>query len=310
MEGDLKNLAAGDISGDIPLATATPMIEDDTSPLATAATSFPEAPLEGVKKPEALDLKPKVKDDNANIATPKAEDAEVAEDEEGEEDNALHLSMYFISLEDRLPAAALDLVYWRQPPLSAAVFLSLFSLLVAFSWFSCVSVVSYLALLVLCATISFVTFKRVAAAVQKTGEVHPFQEYLDLDLESFLAVDDVNDAVQVGISSLFHLADVLRGLFLIASLFDSVKFGVFLYALTYVGEMFNLLTIFIIALVLLFAVPKTYELYGDDLDAVAAKLAAQAKAQWPVIKEQVVDRLMMIKKKAIAALPIGKDKEA
>ena len=86
--------------------------------------------------------------------------------------------------------------------------------------------------------------------------MHPFQEYLDLDLESFLAVDDVNDAIQVGISSLFHLADVLRGLFLIASLFDSVKFGVFLYALTYVGEMFNLLTIFIIALVLLFAVPK------------------------------------------------------
>ena len=55
---------------------------------------------------------------------------------------------------------------------------------------------------------------------------------------------------------------------------------------------------------------QTYELYEDDLDAVAAKLAAQAKAQWPVIKEQVVDRLMMIKKKAIAALPIGKDKEA
>ena len=170
MEGDLKNLAAGDISGDIPLATATPMIEDDTSPLATAATSFPEAPLEGVKKPEVLDLKQEMKDDNANLARPKAEDAEVAEDEEGEEDNALHLSMYFISLEDRLPAAALDLVYWRQPSLSAAVFLSLFSLLVAFSWFSCVSVVSYLALLVLCATISFVTFKRVAAAVQKTGE--------------------------------------------------------------------------------------------------------------------------------------------
>lgn len=328
MEGAPLNLAAGDVSAsDFPMASATAVIADDISPLAMAATSFPETPLEGVKKPDELDFKPEVKDDNANIASPKvevAEDQDVEEDQDTmvrnkttvqdqdveEEDNALHLSTYFVSLENRLPAVALDLVYWRQPQFTAGVFLFLFCLLVAFSWYSCISVVSYLALLALCVTISFVTFKRVSAAVQKTGDDHPFQEYLDVDMESFFAVDDVNDAVQAGIRHLFHLADVLRRLFLIANLFDSLKFGALLYALTYVGEMFNLLTIFIIVLVILFAVPKTYELYGDELDAVAAKLAAQAKAQWPVIQEQVVDRLMVIKKKAIAALPIGKDKEA
>ena len=46
------------------------------------------------------------------------------------------------------------------------------------------------------------------------------------------------------------------------------------------------------------------------MDLVAEKLMAQALAQWPVIKEQVVDRIMMIKEKAIAAIPIGKDKAA
>ena len=56
--------------------------------------------------------------------------------------------------------------------------------------------------------------------------------------------------------------------------------------------------------------PQTYEVYGSEIDVVASKLIAQAKAQWPVIQEQVVDRLMMIKEKAIAAIPIGKEKSA
>merc|ERR1712136_134549 len=174
-------------------------IADDISPLAMAATSFPETPLEGVKKPDELDFKPEVKDDNANIASPKievAEDQNVEEDQDAmvrnkttvqdqdveEEDNALHLSTYFVSLENRLPVVALDLVYWRQPQCSAGVFFFLFCLLVALS-----------------VTISFVTFKRVSAAVQKTGDDNPFQESLDVDMESFFAVDDVNEVVQAGI---------------------------------------------------------------------------------------------------------------
>ena len=85
---------------------------------------------------------------------------------------------------------------------------------------------------------------------------HPFQAELDLDVEALLRVDDIQGAIQVLMGHLLFLIDLLRSLFLIANVFDSFKFGLLLYALTYVGEAFNLLTIFIIALVLLFTVPK------------------------------------------------------
>ena len=61
---------------------------------------------------------------------------------------------------------------------------------------------------------------------------------------------------------------------------------------------------------LCFRYVQIYEVYGDDIDAIAAKLLAQAKAQWPVVKEQVVDRVMMIKDKVMAAIPVGKEKSS
>jgi len=358
MEGDLKNMAAGDVSAEAgnppPMAAATASVEEDISPLAMASLSFPETTLEGVVAPakeELILIAPKVEeavlvapvapeekkepvlvapvapeekkepvvDDNANLS-PESEESpqqtssvEEEEDVEGDsesEKELLHLSTYFVCLEDRLPASAVDVIYWRQPLFSGAIFLFLFLLLLAFTRYSCISVIAHVALLVLCATISFVGFKKIAAAVQKTGDVHPFQEYLDHDLDTLFAVEDISNALKSGSGHMIFAVDVLRSLFLISNVFESIKFIVFLYALTYVGEMFNLLSIFIIALVLLFTVPKIYEVYGDDIDAIAAKLLAQAKAQWPVVKEQVVDRVMMIKDKVMAAIPVGKEKSS
>ena len=96
-------------------------------------------------------------------------ETEVAEDED-EPIAKLHLSGYFPSLEDRLPSTLMDLIYWRQPLISCAVFSTLFVLLLSFSLFSFISVTAYVSLMVLCATMSYVLFKKIAAAVQKTGE--------------------------------------------------------------------------------------------------------------------------------------------
>merc|ERR1711872_372000 len=99
-----------------------------------------------------------------------------------------------------------------------------------------ISVFAHVALLGLAATLSFVSFKKVAAAVQKTGEGHPFQEILDRESTALLPVDDVNGFVQDAVVHLFHAADLLRGLFLVTNVFESLKFCVFLYAMTYAGS--------------------------------------------------------------------------
>lgn len=327
---EVKDMAGGDEGVDanvVPMAAATANVADDISPLAIASTSFPETPLEGVASPHVEEADSSFSDPphkKEEAATEEEEDEGAVssstpiapkpfspsqeEEVEGEPIAALHLSGYFISLEDNLPSCLLDLIYWRQPLLSGAVFSSLFLLLLAFSLCSAVSVVSYVALLALAGTLSYVTFRKVAAAVQKSGEGHPFQELLELDVQALLSIDDFKDVIQANVVYLVRAADTLRGLFLIVNVFESIKLAVFLYAMTYVGEMFNLLTIFIIALVSIFTIPKIYEVYGADIDIVAEKLIAQAKAQYPVIKEQVVDRLMMIKDKVIASVPIGKEK--
>merc|ERR1712142_655450 len=274
--------------------------EADSSFVDSPVVAKEEKPVE-----EAVEKAVEAVSSSTPVAT--KQETEVAEDEDGPIAK-LHLSGYFPSLEDRLPSTLMDLIYWRQPIISGAVFSTLFVLLLSFSLFSFISVTAYVSLMVLCATMSYVLFKKIASAVQKTGEGHPFQELLDRDVEKLFP--DLRDVVQAGMDHAVKVADVLRSLFLIANVFDSIKWTVFLWTMTYVGEMFNLLTIFIIALVLIFSVPKTYEVYGSEIDVVASKLIAQAKAQWPVIQEQVVDRLMMIKEKAIAAIPIGKEKSA
>lgn len=331
--------------GNPSLVLASTSVEDVKSPIVEEPKlhidDVLQAPLEGIQSPlekASIEEAPNFVEADSSFVepasiskeediTPRQEEEEEKVEEEEEDPvssstpskaecpkveesavEALHVSNFFISLEDRLPAAAMDLIYWRPPLRTGCVFFSLLFLLLAFSVFSAISVVSHVALMLLALTLSYVGFRKVAAAVQKSGEDHPFQAELDLDVEALLRVDDIQGAIQVLMGHLLFIIDLLRSLFLIANVFDSFKFGLLLYALTYVGEAFNLLTIFIIALVLLFTVPKTYEVYGAEIDVLAEKLMAQLQAQWPVVKEQVVDRVMMMKEKALAAIPIGKEK--
>lgn len=67
------------------------------------------------------------------------------------------------------------LLYWRNLKQSGLVFGSLLLLFFSLTQFSVVSVVAYLALATLSATISFRVYKSVLQAVQKTDEGHPFK---------------------------------------------------------------------------------------------------------------------------------------
>ncbi|KAK2104279.1 Reticulon-like protein [Saguinus oedipus] len=69
---------------------------------------------------------------------------------------------------------AIDLLYWRDIKQTGIVFGSFLLLLFSLTQFSVVSVVAYLALAALSATISFRIYKSVLQAVQKTDEGHPF----------------------------------------------------------------------------------------------------------------------------------------
>ncbi|XP_063803434.1 reticulon-1 isoform X1 [Pseudophryne corroboree] len=159
---------------------------------------------------------------------------------------------------------AVDLLYWRDVKQSAIVFGSVLLMLFSLTQFSVVSVIAYLALAALSATISFRIYKSVLQAVQKTDEGHPFKSYLDLEVSlSQEQIQKYTDCLQVYTNSIVR---ELRRLFLVQDLVDSLKFAVLMWLLTYVGALFNGLTLLIMAVVSMFSLPAVYDKYQAQID--------------------------------------------
>ncbi|XP_068110535.1 reticulon-1 isoform X1 [Hyperolius riggenbachi] len=159
---------------------------------------------------------------------------------------------------------AIDLLYWRDVKQTGIVFGSVLLMLFSLTQFSVVSVIAYLALAALSATISFRIYKSVLQAVQKTDEGHPFKNYLDVEISlSQEQIQKYTDCVQVYINS---IARELRRLFLVQDLVDSLKFAVLMWLLTYVGALFNGLTLLIMAVVSMFSLPAVYDKYQEQID--------------------------------------------
>ncbi|XP_027698696.1 reticulon-1 isoform X2 [Vombatus ursinus] len=161
-------------------------------------------------------------------------------------------------------STAIDLLYWRDIKQTGIVFGSFLLLLFSLTQFSVVSVVAYLALAALSATISFRIYKSVLQAVQKTDEGHPFKAYLELEIS--LSQDQIQkytDYLQLYVNS---AAKELRRLFLVQDLVDSLKFAVLMWLLTYVGALFNGLTLLIMAVVSMFTLPVVYFKHQAQID--------------------------------------------
>ncbi|XP_053529258.1 reticulon-1 isoform X2 [Artibeus jamaicensis] len=179
---------------------------------------------------------------------------------------------------------AIDLLYWRDIKQTGIVFGSCLLLLFSLTQFSVVSVVAYLALATLSATISFRIYKSVLQAVQKTDEGHPFKAYLELEITlSQEQIQKYTDCLQFYVNNTLK---ELRRLFLVQDLVDSLKFAVLMWLLTYVGALFNGLTLLLMAVVSMFTLPVVYVKHQAQIDqylglvrthinAVVAKIQAK-----------------------------------
>ncbi|XP_016017893.2 reticulon-1 isoform X1 [Rousettus aegyptiacus] len=159
---------------------------------------------------------------------------------------------------------AIDLLYWRDIKQTGIVFGSFLLLLFSLTQFSVVSVVAYLALAALSATISFRIYKSVLQAVQKTDEGHPFKTYLELEITlSQEQIQKYTDCLQFYVNNTLK---ELRRLFLVQDLVDSLKFAVLMWLLTYVGALFNGLTLLLMAVVSMFTLPVVYVKHQAQID--------------------------------------------
>ncbi|XP_047202027.1 reticulon-1a isoform X1 [Girardinichthys multiradiatus] len=171
---------------------------------------------------------------------------------------------------------AIDLLYWRNVKQSGAVFSSVLLLLFSLTQFSVVSVGAYLALAALSATISFRIYKSVLQAVQKTDEGHPFKGYLEMEIA--LSQDQISKYADKILLYSNTCMKELRRLFLVQDLVDSLKFAVLMWLLTYVGALFNGLTLLILAVVSMFTLPVVYEKHQAQIDQYVGLIRTQVNS--------------------------------
>lgn len=185
----------------------------------------------------------------------------------------------------------LELIYWRDLKKTGVVFGSMLFILLSLAIFSVLSVLAYLSLAVLTVTLSFRIYKNVLAAVQKSGDAHPFRALLDLNID--LPEDKAQQALKTICQHINCTIKELRRLFLIEDLVDSLKFALLLWVLTYIGSWFNGMTLIIMGVVALFTLPKVYETYKVQID----NYMSMACEQFCNVKAQVVTKLPFLKKK-------------
>ncbi|XP_041926390.1 reticulon-3 isoform X3 [Alosa alosa] len=160
--------------------------------------------------------------------------------------------------------AVKDLVYWRDPKKSGVVFGVSMLLLLSLAAFSIVSVVSYILLALLCVTISFRIYKSVVQAVQKSGDGHPFKAFMEKDVS--VPPETFRKHVDQCLTYVNRALKQMSRLFLVEDLVDSLKLAVAMWLLTYVGAVFNGITILILADILIFTMPLVYEKNKTQID--------------------------------------------
>ncbi|XP_063002357.1 reticulon-3 [Elgaria multicarinata webbii] len=169
-----------------------------------------------------------------------------------------------------------DLIFWRDVKKTGVVFSTTLILLLSLAAFSVISVVSYLILALLSVTISFRVYKSVIQAVQKSEDGHPFKTYLDVDVA--LSSEAFHKYVSAAMVHVNRALKLIMRLFLVEDLVDSLKLAVVMWLMTYVGAIFNGITLLILGELLVFSVPVVYEKYKTQIDHYVGIARDQTKS--------------------------------
>ncbi|XP_056902893.1 reticulon-4a isoform X4 [Takifugu flavidus] len=180
-----------------------------------------------------------------------------------------------VTEEPSAPSSLVDLVYWRDVKTTGVVFGASLLLLLSLMACSIVSVISYIGLALLSVTISFRIYKGILQAIQKSDEGHPFKQYLDQEVA--LPEDMVHKYSDMVLAKLNKTIAEVRRLFLVEDLVDSIKFAVLMWILTYVGALFNGLTLLILGLIAVFSCPIVYEKHQAQIDHYLSLVNNQVK---------------------------------
>merc|ERR1712096_322112 len=163
------------------------------------------------------------------------------------------------------------IMLWSNPKETAAIFAPTLALLLAVSCYSIISVVSTSSLLVLlsvvlCKLYTHVMVKLLAKLPAEPSS-DPLHKVYSMDLT--ISTDCVESITGKIIDCINTSLGQLRSLFLFDNYVESLKFGVALYCITYIGSLCNLLT--------LFTLPRLYIDNQVAMDSLMEKMMVQVE---------------------------------
>lgn len=163
---------------------------------------------------------------------------------------------------------------WEDPIQSGVIFGSVFASLISICYYSLISVCAYGSLTALLAVLSLKVYTYVMVTfLKKEVPCNPLAKVAELNLE--IPEEKISSIANNASTKLNATLLELRRLFLVENMLDSIKFGLSLWVLTYIGSWFNAMTLVLISWAGLFTIPKVYILNKAQIDPVLDKVKAQ-----------------------------------
>jgi len=169
-----------------------------------------------------------------------------------------------------------NILYWEDPVQSGAVFGTVLVTLVSLCYYSLITVASYTCLTLLMVVLAVKLYSYVMVMLKKA---EPGSDPLAMVAAMPITVpaDTISNMSPCVAKTLNNFTSELRRLFLVENMVDTIKFGLSLWLLTYLGSWFNFLTLIILGWLGLFTVPKLYINNQAQADEVIGKVMAQVE---------------------------------
>lgn len=263
VESEKRQLPCPELPCDLSIKNVEVKAEEDTNALKKSLEAVDrEVPEVAMMSLPATDTSPlSAQKEIVSVVKPEAFEKEAEREAASVKEKEKPTAIFSAKLNK---SSVVDLLYWRDIKKTGVVFGASLFLLLSLTVFSIVSVTAYIALALLSVTISFRIYKGVIQAIQKSDEGHPFRAYLQSDVA--VSEELIQKYSNVVLGHINGTVKELRRLFLVDDLVDSLKFAVLMWVFTYVGALFNGLTLLILALISLFSVPVIYERHQAQID--------------------------------------------
>ncbi|XP_075269737.1 reticulon-4 isoform X2 [Opisthocomus hoazin] len=263
IQGEKRQLPCPELPSDLSVENVEVRAEEDTNALKksleTVDREVPEVSMMSLPATDTSSLS--TEKEIVSVVKPEAFEKEAEREAASVKEKEKPTAVFSAKLNK---SSVVDLLYWRDIKKTGVVFGASLFLLLSLTVFSIVSVTAYIALALLSVTISFRIYKGVIQAIQKSDEGHPFRAYLESDVA--VSEELIQKYSNVVLGHINGTVKELRRLFLVDDLVDSLKFAVLMWVFTYVGALFNGLTLLILALISLFSVPVIYERHQAQID--------------------------------------------